>query len=339
MEWKGDFLNFEFAGQNSSDFNIVRISDGDRFEETLHPEINDIAAEVPGMDGNYYFGSTFGRRNFSISFAFDSLTEEQFRNLRRWLGTKHMGKLIFSERPYKYYLAKIESPIELSYVCFDEYIKTPSNTTQPGIQWETVNGVRQRKQITPYEISDRRYRIYKGEGKVEFVCYFPYAKSEFKYLLSTDIDADWAVSSGMISEDEKASQNIDIYNNGVIKVYNPGDVETGFRLFIPATNNHVGAITLSYNDAALAIGEFDLKPYTTTNAPQYNHDGVLIDTNSGLVVGATVVGTQVTTTGILYNEYVQSGYFFKLQPNAVVEDLQISGGVSGTKLFYDYLYF
>jgi len=120
MGMKGDFLSFSFAGLDSSELNIVRTSDGDRFDEQIVPEIKDVTVEVPGMDGEYFFGSTYGPRSIDISFAFDSLTEEQFRRLRKVYGRRRIGELILSERPYKRYMVKIESPIELSYICFDE---------------------------------------------------------------------------------------------------------------------------------------------------------------------------------------------------------------------------
>ena len=115
-----DFVGFSFDGIHSSELGILRVSEGDWYEETLYPEIEDLTIDIPGLDGNYYFGSNFKARSISISIAFDSMTELQFRKLRRLFGVKKNCELIFDERPYKYYMAKIESPIELSYVCFDE---------------------------------------------------------------------------------------------------------------------------------------------------------------------------------------------------------------------------
>ena len=116
----GDFIGFTFGGVHTSSLGITRVSGGDRYDESLHPEINDTTAEVPGMDGNYYFGSNYGPGKIDLELAFDSLTEAQFRKLRQVFGVKTQKELIFDERPYKKYIAKIESPIELSYVCFDE---------------------------------------------------------------------------------------------------------------------------------------------------------------------------------------------------------------------------
>ena len=89
-----DFTGFTFGGVHSSDLGIIRVSGGDRYDEQLHPEIKDRTAEVPGLNGDYYFGSDFGPRSFDIEIAFDSLTEEQFRKLRRVFGTKDIKQFL-----------------------------------------------------------------------------------------------------------------------------------------------------------------------------------------------------------------------------------------------------
>lgn len=341
MEQKGDFLGFKFAGVHSSDLNIVRTSNGDRFDEQIIPEVKDVTVEVPGMDGQYYFGTTYGPRNHEISFAFDKLTEEQFRRLRKVYGRKQIGELIFDERPYKKYLAKIESPIELSFVCFDEpnytweKVQTEYNTYVQGISGDYEHKV--------YDGTTRR--IYKGEGKITFTCYFPFAKSVYKQLPVTEEESDWAVSSGIMTAAEYT--NIDTYmtldNSGqeAIKgffVYNAGDVPTGFRLYLPSSAAGQ-RIVLSYGESNLILKPMEMKS---------SDIGVLVNTDSGLIVGVKNISinqdgnTTIITSGNLYNEYVESGYFFKLQPSISTSDistLQIEGGGEGIQIFYDYLYF
>ena len=332
MGMKGDFLSFSFAGVDSSELNIVRTSDGDRFDEDLTPEIKDVTVEVPGMDGEYFFGSTYGTRTFEISFAFDSLTEEQFRKLRKVYGQRRLGELIFSERPYKRYIAKIESPIELSYICFDERGYTDDGSRGTGIKDRVLR-----------TMSDNTRRIYKGEGKITFVAYFPFAKSCFK-TLPTEGSADWAVSSGILSSNERESREIDVYSAGAINVYNAGDVPTGFRLYIPS--GLADTTTLTYNAGASNQSEtasLIIKPFNLVAGDE----GVLIDTNSGLIVGVKDMSIDSNgnptykTTGNLYNGYIESGYFFKLQPNLKTDNaqIQITNFTSTPQIFYDYLYF
>lgn len=379
----GDFTGFSFAGVHCSELGITRVSEGDRYEETLHPDIADLTAEVPGMNGEYYFGSTYGNKSISISIAFDSITEEQFRKIRTIFGRKQIGELIFDERPYKKYLAKIESPIELSYVCFDERTKTPSTIGEPGIQWETTNGERQRKTIYPYVISETPRRVYKGEGQIDFICYYPFAKSVFKVLPENVDSTGWAVSSGILSSNEY--NGIDTYtswtsaNDGNeqtttygIQVYNAGDLPTGFRLYIPFVNGATQDISLIYT----VNNSVDSQKILNLDAMTHKGEdvGVIIDTNNNLIIGVnpqsvvttnttenpvtneievttvtTSVGitydingnAQYSTSGNLYNEFIDSGSFFKLEPNDRTDNaiIEIIGGEGDIEIFYDYLYF
>ena len=358
----GDFLGFEFGGISSQELGITRVSGGDRYDEELQPEIKDITAEVPGMDGEYYFGSTFGTRTFEIEIAYDSLTEEQFRNLKRIFGTKDIKKLIFDERPYKYYMVKIESPIELSYICFDEpkkHIDRSGNAQ--GIRWveqtreipiideetgeptgETeIITERVRETLEPYVYDNGTQRIYKGEGKISFKAYFPFAKSVYKVLPTAEEESDWAVSSRILTAVQY--RNIDTYSSGAISVYNAGDINTGFRLYLPAAVCATPT-TLTYKadnlttTAQLILDEMTLKE---------NDIGVLIDTNSQLIIGVSEFGIDqsgnntYTTSGNLYNQYVNSGYFFQLELNLLYDysTIEITGGDEGIYIFYDYLYF
>lgn len=405
MEQKGDFLGFEFAGVHSSTLNIIRTSDGDRFDEEILPEIKDITVEVPGMDGEYYFGSTYGPRTFEISIAFNHLTESDFRKLRKVYGRKQIGELIFDERPYKKYMVKIESPISLSYICFDE----------PKYEWRKIqvgteqvvdgsgNTITQPVYQKGIEGSDYEYkeydgttqRIYKGEGTINFVSYFPFAKSCFKVLDTDELkNNDWAVSSGILKDTERG--NIDKYVNGSIIVYNAGDVPTGFCLYIPMEKVAQGlALSYEYSGAqpteiipqliinpvepkSIAIEyhivdnpsgspveqgwyefiNYNYKLSTDTevqsNKVYYTQEnstdiGILIDTNNGLITGVSSININqdgnitYTTSGNIYNEYINSGYFFHLQPDdrniVTTSTITFDKDATGSQIFYDYLYF
>ena len=396
MEIKGDFLSFKFDGHDISEFGAVRTSDGDRFKENLQPEIKDISAEVPGMNGEYYFGSTFGKQTLSVSFAFDSMIEKQFREMRRVFACGQISELVFSERPYKKYLAKIENPMELSYICFEEpyrtigseregvrmvndreytrYVTDP-NTGDSVVEHYTARG---RELVRPYEYDrSNMQRVYKGEGTVDFVCYFPFAKSCYKTLpLVTSAQTDpysytydpyvasiekWKEASGILSETVYNNAHIDSQiphptgTAGVTHshVYNPGDVETGFRLYCPfGTYNSELSIVYFINTADSSGTEnwqeqarLTFKPITKLDNAE---DGFLIDTNTGLVTGVTnyvssIDNPSYTTDGILYNQFVKSGQFFKIKPTELGRTnealIAIVNGSEGTRIFYDYLYF
>ena len=354
---KGDFTGFQFGSTHTEDLGIIRVSGGDRYEEQLHPEIKDITAEVPGMDGQYFFGSTYGTKTFDLELAFDFLTEEQFRQLRRVFGTKKVERLIFDEEPYKYYLAKLESPIELSYICFDEPKKIryseANNITQEenlpdGIRMVNDGvGNRTLEKIDPWVYQEGTQRIYKGEGKITLICNYPFAKSKYKQLPVGEESADWAISSGILSSEDY--EEFDVCSNNIIKIYNPGDLPTGFRLYIPfssipsSTNEENQFIRIDYkinneNSDSLLI-------YYPIVAKDENDIGILIDTNNNLIIGVSnfdVEHKTYTTTGNLYNEYIKSGYLFKIKPINQNENhiLQFSNLLDDNiEIFYDYLYF
>ena len=364
----GDFTGFTFGDWHSSDPQtgdiVVRVSGGDRYEEQLHPEIKDITAEVPGRDGEYYFGSDYGPKTIDIEIAFDSLTEKQFRELRRAFGTKKIKELIFDERPYKKYMAKIESPIELSYICFDEPKKTigaerdgvrvVSRTTNSASVNEAVVGYSEvgnttsesiivREKVTPYVmVEGQRERIYKGEGKISFKCYFPFAKSVYEKIPEGEEESDWAISSGILTADEYEANNINIYDSeaGTINVYNPGDIDTGFRLYLPRLAAEAG-VSLTYKaDGTHETASLIINPITLKDESEM---GVLIDTTNEIIAGVSQVTMDsiFTTSGNIYNEYVEAGYFFKLEPNFDKETysiLEVDGG-DNIEIFYNYLYF
>lgn len=143
-----DFIGFEFCNCHSSKYNLYVVSDGSRYQDELVPSPIDYAEQIPGGIGQNYFGSDIDIKEFPLNIAFDSVSEKDLRGLRKWLEPGTIGDLVFDERPYKTYTAKISSPPSISFICFDEY-----------------------------DEKEKKYkRVYKGEGTINFICYNPLAK-------------------------------------------------------------------------------------------------------------------------------------------------------------------
>ena len=309
---KGDFIGFSFNEHRSESLGIVRVSDGSRYNEDLIPTTQDKTVQVPGGDGFYYFGSDYTQRQFSINIAFDELTEKQFRELQQVFGTKELGKLVFDERPYKYYMVKSGKP-QLKYICF-------------GKEGE---------------------RIYKGEGTLSFTAYYPFAKSVFKFL-EKEIEKEtgkevyvlrktypnieeWAEASGM-----KAQGALDKVpkspTGGVypISVYNAGDLEADFILKFNGAPNSAMNIELSQQNVAGKKGFLNLKKFDLKGTDI----GFQINTKTNLIEGFNTKGL----TGILYNENIIQGDFFKIPSQK--ERLKISvTGATPIEIAYDYIYY
>lgn len=418
---KGDFLGFSFDGIHSSRLGITRVSEGDRYDELLVPEIEDKIVDVPGGDGSYFFGSLYRNREISISIAFDSLTENQFRQLRKLLATRRPCQLVFDERPYKIYIAKISSPPELNYICFDER-KKRVGAAQEGIRVvdrDYEQGTITRETIYPYEYENKTERIYKGEGKIEFTCVRPFATDQFKVL---DLYGDFEFQTGWnnelfyrnnprtaieaqerMDEDEAAGQTVDpadpkyyvvsledgnsitVYTNvnewaessgilpyefytrynidkvcevditgynAYIPVYNAGDVDAPFYLFLPFSNG--GALNPEsgeYIDINLGNNLLRLKPFNSkTTADKEN--GIMINTNNHLIEGVKydIMTSAWRTTGNLYNEYIVAGDFTKIRnndwsmlslyDNPHFQSIYLNCATAmGAKIHYNYLYY
>ena len=145
-----DYIAFSYKGKHSyEDFGIYRVSDGtDGYNNELVTTLTDKTAEVPGMDGQYYFGTQCKNKVFNINFAFDSLTEEKLQQMKKWLNGKEVGNLWFSEAPHKVYSAKVASNASIKTIVFLE----------------------------------KGQRVYKGTGNIQFTCFYPYARTPDKIV-------------------------------------------------------------------------------------------------------------------------------------------------------------
>ena len=138
-----DFIAFSFRGKHSyEDFGLYRTSGGNRYKEDLSPTLTDKTAEASGQDGMYFFNAFHKQKVFNINFAFDSMDDNQLRELKSWLNGKELGDLWFAECPYKVYTAKVTGQPTMNFVPFDDSV---------------------------------RGRVYKGDGTIQFTCYWPYA--------------------------------------------------------------------------------------------------------------------------------------------------------------------
>lgn len=312
MATKGDFIGFTFKGHHSSEFGITRVSDGSRYNDNLLPTFQDKTAVVAGGDGTYFWNSYFTQKPFPLHIAFDSLTEKQYRDLRQWLGTKEIHELIFDEMPYKKYMVKTQGAPQLKTICFDKE-EPNSNSTVQLFHNHNLG------ETSFSSESQSHQRIYKGEGTINFVAYYPYARSVKKWLDEYDDlnKAEWAESSGM--KDTRGDYD---GTGSSIKLYNPGDVETDFCLYCGAG---LTQIALNSADGILGFNSFSLKG---------GDSQVRINSKTNLVEG---VDANRVPTGTLYNEYIKNGDFFKIplgESTLTITPTNLTGNIE-----YDYLYF
>lgn len=317
--FKGDYLGFTYNGKHSSELGIVRTSNGSRFDENLLPTIQDKTVQIQGMDGAYYFGSQYTQRVFNVSFAFDSMDEQKLEQLRRHFGDKKIHDLIFDERPYKIYSAKVTGTATLKYIPFEE---------------------------------GKTGRLYKGEGSITFTCYDPFARSRYKFLEEYD-DAEfpnkkeWAAASGMLSVNESI---YDTYNNNThgILLYNPGDKEAPFELmmyfldYADSTQIPAGRIALKDIKEEKILAELEWEAIKQVDSTKNMF--VIFNSKTNLIEGAS--GSDKKRSGTIFNEHIKLGDFFSIPIGTYL--LEFSGDITTAELSplnrrntgvkYDYYY-
>ena len=295
MALSGDFIGFTFNGVHSSDMGIIRTSDGSRFTENLLPTFTDKTVQIPGGDGTYYFGSNYTQRQISISVATDELTETQFRQLKQWLGDKQIHPLVFDEAPYKTYMVKTSSAPTLKFICFDNITKNNNEMV--------VN------------------RVYKGEGSLQFIAYFPFARCTTKYLSEyTDSNKEeWASASGLLTEQGDYDKT-----GTTINLYNPGDVETDFFAYYARTS--LKWLTKIYINSNILNFDF-------SNNDRITDTYIRINSKANLIEGCD---ENFKPTGTLYNKFITSGDFFKIPTG---KSQLVSVNANCVKIEYDYLYY
>lgn len=201
-----DFLAFAFGDFNSKSFGeiidnsgniitpasyILRTSDGNRYNIHLAPPMQDKTADIPGGDGQYYFGTTHKPKVFDISFAFDNLTKSQIQDLKRAFNGKEMRELAFAEDciydatngiivDSRVYMAKVTSQPNIKTLCFD-----------------TDEGEK-----------------YKGEGTVQLTAYWPYCRN-IKYV-DNIVQSNADQGKRLILKKDNTTTKINLSNNGDI---------------------------------------------------------------------------------------------------------------------------
>lgn len=311
MPIKGDFISFSYNGVHSTELGIVHVSSSDRYADALLPAIQDKTVQVSGNDGTYFFGSYYTQRQITLVVAFDEVTEDQIRLARKILGSRQSHPLIFDEEPYKIYYAKVSGTPQYNYIPFS----------------------------SP--------RVYKGEGTYTFTCYEPFAHcpNNYKYLnqytlgnpiyYKYDNKEEWNLSANLLESKTDGVNTYDTFINGSFQVYNPGDLETDFKLIVP--------INATIKGLKISDGLNDLDSHILMLKDNISPKGedafLLFNSRTNLIEGLNADGARTMN---LYNEYIKNGHWFKIPLNEEGKSWYftlINYNGDDPILEYDYLYF
>lgn len=266
--FSGDFLGFTLGDVHSSQLNITRVSVSDRYDDNLLPNFKDVTAEVPGGDGTYYWNTFYNQKPFTLNFAYDDLRDEDLRALRALFGFKGIKPFVLDEFSYKKYMVKCAAPPVFKYICFDH----------------------------------QEVRLYKGEGSVSLVAYYPYALATF---------------------------SPEINNKNTAQINNIGDLPAEIKV-IYDINTAATLNTILLSD--LSGTQLNILSVSGITKQGDDDEYILFNSKTHLIEG---LDNNFEKTGYLYNKFITTGDFF----DAPVGRTQFQSDAVFTKMQYTPLYY
>lgn len=337
---KIDYAGFTFNGIHTSQLGLYSVSNGDRYSRDLSPSWNLKTSTDGGRHGTTYFGYQYTQKTINMTLATDSMTEEEYRITMQWLNSD-ISPLVFDERPYLQYYARVSTTPTFAFIAFDEDGEGTRYTTgHLDVATEPLTSARAGKG-----------RIYKGDITFSFVIYEPYGFSVKKYLDEyEDANKDeWAVASHLRS----TKGDLDTATTGTggatqFKVYNGGDVEADFILTFEksvelSAQSPSLSLSLEGSSKMLMIDTsklyLDSLGYTSISKYLFK-----IDTKKRLL-SCSITGnnnaSETITKTIIGNNAITKGDLFKI-PVSITTDqtflLKFDSEVEGASIDYKYKY-
>ena len=103
------WTTFIFDGTDCAELGVYAVTSGSTYTTNLAPAFSDKKTTVTAYDGQYYYGTQITGQKFTFNMFAENLTYGELCHLKAWLNPRHIGKLILSDQPYKYYYVKPSS--------------------------------------------------------------------------------------------------------------------------------------------------------------------------------------------------------------------------------------
>lgn len=211
------WATFIFDGIDCADMGVYSITDSGTYTTPLTGNFSDKRTSVSAYDGQYYYGTQITGLKFTLTMFAENLSIKELSKLKAWLNPRHLGKIIFSDQPFKYYLVKPTSLSELGAIPLST-IQTPLNNLLGDLLTEDV--VYTGKFTVTFETVGSAY----GYGLSYFRDDLIYdAKS---YYGPNEYPTNYYYDSGLLYKDMCPKLNWNIPANAneyAIPIYNPGD--------------------------------------------------------------------------------------------------------------------
>ena len=182
MPWGKEYIDFSFAGRHISEFGLVAVTSGDRYQFAGSPEFEDETSKINGVWGQYYWGTNYKTKTYSYSLATDGMTERQFEEFKYHFRPGHYGQFYEDAWFDRYCYVRLKAVVDFNFIPFQEEVEVA------GVKFPS--------------------RVYKGECKISFIQDKPFMHSFYQILDSKIKDLTSETNNG------KAALRM-IYNSNI----------------------------------------------------------------------------------------------------------------------------
>lgn len=121
------FISFSWGGKNIEDFDLLVVFD-DRLSKGVYASFNDTTSNYTYIDGQIYWGTTMSAGELNFTLATDGMDSKTYEEFKAYFKPGIARRLILSEYPFRYSMARISSPPEISMLPFEKKITTEYGT-------------------------------------------------------------------------------------------------------------------------------------------------------------------------------------------------------------------
>lgn len=115
-----EYIDIKFGDKWASEFNLIVVSTGDRYSPPAYGNINSNTSTVAGKRGVYKWKTQYNEKIFTVNIAYDNLSVRDISKIKAWLNPSKIQKLVFSDEPYKFYYACLNSDPKFEFLPFVE---------------------------------------------------------------------------------------------------------------------------------------------------------------------------------------------------------------------------
>lgn len=236
------WTTFVFDGIDCADLGVYAITNSSTYTTNLEANFSDNVTSVTAYDGQYYYGTQITGQTFTLNMFAEDLTYEELSKLKAWLNPRHIGKIIFSDQPFKFYYVK---PTTVSNL--DTLPLTNIQTSVQSILGDSLNGE----------------TVYTGKFSITFstigsaygygLCYF---RDDLIYDALNHYGAgvyseNYYYNSGLLYKDMAPRMKWELNNdvsNFEIPMYNPGDAKSYPKFILNLSNTIPSGGTIQFTN-------------------------------------------------------------------------------------------